>query len=69
MGRTISVRFKDGKPVPPRTKDPKKRAEAIALGEAFLKNPGPVVTVVNPELPDEAKAAARALLQMYCGRK
>lgn len=62
MGKTVSVRFKDGKVVPSKSKDPKYRALVQATGEAFLKRPGAVVAVVNPDLPEEAREAAQWLL-------
>lgn len=65
MGKTISIRFVDGKPVS-RLKDPKKRAEAEEFGRAFLERPGAVVAVPNPDLPDEAKEAVRCLLRRFC---
>lgn len=62
MGKTVSVRFKDGKVVPSKSKDPAVRAAAESFGEAFLAAPGPVVVGVNPALPEEAREAAWQLL-------
>ena len=67
MGRTISVRFKDGKVVPSRSKDPKVQAEVKALGEAFLEHPGAVVSGPAPSLDPEARDAARAILELLRG--
>lgn len=66
MGRTISVRL-DGKGPATRSKDPRRVAEAEELKRAFLARPGASVVTPNPELPDEAREAARALLRRYCG--
>lgn len=61
MGKTISISFKDGKPVS-RSKDPKKRAEAEAFGRAFLDRPGAVVVVPNPDLPPAAQQVVEDML-------
>lgn len=61
MPRTVSLRFRNGTPVSA-LKDPRQRREAEAVGQAFLDNPGERIVVVNPELPEEAREAARALL-------
>lgn len=63
MGKTITIRFENGKPVPPRTKDPKRRAMAFALGQGFLDNPGAAIVTPNPDLPDEARGAAQAIVR------
>lgn len=73
MSRTITVRFKNGRPVSA-AKDPKRRQLAEDVGAAFLDavdNGGDAsrLVTVNPSLDEESKAAARALLRMYCGRK
>lgn len=67
MGRTISVRFKDGVPVS-NARDPKKKREAEAMGRAFLdaldKGGDPMNLVTpNPELPEEAQAVVADLLR------
>jgi hypothetical protein len=69
MSKTITIRFKNGVPIS-NAKDPKTRREAETFGAAFLaaaKEGRDTLRVVgpNPELPDEAQEAARALLRRY----
>jgi hypothetical protein len=64
MGRTITIRFVNGEPVSG-AKDPRRQREALAVGKVFIDNPGAVIVAPNPELPDEAQAAARALLRRH----
>lgn len=68
MGRSITIRFKDGVPVS-NAKDPKVRREAEAFGAAFLaaaKEGRSTLHVVmpNPNLTDDAREMASELLAM-----
>lgn len=67
--KTVTIRFKNGVPVS-NAKDPRTREAAEAFGAAFLAaaKEGPDtlhVTARNPDLPDEAKGAALAVLRRF----